>query len=143
VSGAWMASRLTATTEPAALVGGLALAGIAGIGVGVAPAFWVVLACNLVWGVGDAVSLVAMTGLLQRRTPDAVRGRVVAARESIVNVAVMVGFLAAGPTIAAIGAQPTYAVGGVAALAAAVLASTVLAAARSDASRMSATESRR
>jgi predicted MFS family arabinose efflux permease len=84
-----------------------------------------------------------MTGLLQRRTPDAVRGRVVAARESIVNVAVMVGFLAAGPTIAAIGAQPTYAVGGVAALAAAVLASTVLAAARSDASRMSATESRR
>jgi hypothetical protein len=42
-----------------------------------------------------------------------------------------VGFLAAGPTIAAVGPQATYAVGGFAALGAAALAWTVVTAARS------------
>lgn len=129
VIGAWLGSRLTAATEPAALVAGFAVAGVAGIGIGLAPVFWIVLACNLVWGVGDAVPTVARAGILQRRTPDAVRGRVAAANESAVHLALMAGFLAAGPTIAVIGAQATYAVGGLAALGAAAFSSTVVAAA--------------
>lgn len=91
VTGSWLGSRLRAVTEPAALVAGCVVAGIAGIGIGVAPAFWIILACNLMWGVGDAVTTVARAGILQRRTPDAIRGRVVAANESAVHLALMVG----------------------------------------------------
>jgi predicted MFS family arabinose efflux permease len=130
VVGSWLASRLTASTEPAALVTGFLVAGIAGVWIWLAPAFWIVVACNLIWGVGDGVTRVAKTGILQRRTPDAVRGRVSGANEAAINLALMAGFLAAGPTIAALGAQATYAVGGVAALGAAALASSVVAEAR-------------
>jgi predicted MFS family arabinose efflux permease len=130
VVGSWLASRLTAATEPTALVTGFAVAGVAGIGIWQARAFWIVLACNLVWGVGDAVTRVAKVGILQRRTPDAIRGRVVGANESALTFALTAGFLAAGPVIAAFGAQATYAVGGLAALGAAALSSTVVAAAR-------------
>ena len=130
VVGSWLASRLTAATEPAGLVTGFVVAGVAGIGIWQARTFWLVLACNLVWGVGDALTRVAKTGILQRRTPDAIRGRVYSASESALTFALMAGFLAAGPVIAAIGAQATYAVGGLAALGAAALSSTVVATAR-------------
>jgi predicted MFS family arabinose efflux permease len=130
VVGSWVASRLTAATEPVALVAGFAVAGVAGIGIWQARDFWIVLACNLVWGVGDAVTRVAKVGILQRRTPDAIRGRVVGANESALTLALTAGFLAAGPVMAAFGAQATYAVGGLAALGAAALSSTVVAAAR-------------
>jgi predicted MFS family arabinose efflux permease len=73
---------------------------------------------------------VAKVGILQRRTPDAIRGRVVGANESALTLALTAGFLAAGPVMAAFGAQATYAVGGLAALGAAALSSTVVAAAR-------------
>jgi predicted MFS family arabinose efflux permease len=130
VAGLWLASRLTAATEPTGLVAGFVVAGVAGIGIWLAPLFWIVLVCNLVWGVGDAVTRVAKTGILQRRTPDAIRGRVYSANESALTFALMAGFLAAGPVIEVLGPQATYAVGGLAALGAAALSSTVVAAAR-------------
>lgn len=138
VVGSWLGSRLTAATEPPALVTGFALAGVAGIGIWLAPAFSIVLALNVVWGVGDGVTRVAKAGILQRRTPDAIRGRVAGANETAINLALMAGFLAAGPTIGALGAQATYAVSGFAALGAAALASTVVAAARRGAARPAA-----
>jgi MFS family permease len=130
VSGAWISSWLTAATEPAALLTGLVVAGVSGIGIWLAPAFWIVLVCNLVWGVGDGVTRVAKQGIFQRRIPDTVRGRVVAATESLVHLALMAGFIAAGPTVAFLGAKATYAVAGLAALGSAGLVSTVIAAAR-------------
>jgi MFS family permease len=125
VVGSVLASRMTARTEPVSLVAGFVLAGIGGIGIGVAPVFWLVLGCNFVWGVGDALTVVAEQGIIQRRTPDAIRSRVVAANESLVHVALMAGFLAAGPVLVAVGPQATYAIGGVAALLAGALANTV------------------
>lgn len=125
VVGSVVASRMTARTEPSSLVTGFVLAGVGGIGIGVAPVFWLVLVCNFVWGFGDALTVVAEQGIIQRRTPDAIRSRVVAANESLVHVALMVGFLAAGPVLTAVGPQATYAIGGVAALMAGVLANTV------------------
>ena len=127
VSGAWVATRMTAQTEPTGLVAGIATAGFAGIGVWLAPVFAVVVACNLIWGIGDGVNRVARTGILQRRTPDVVRARVAAANETVAHLAMMVGLLLAGPAIATLGAQGTYAVGGFAALGAAALCATVVA----------------
>lgn len=125
VIGSWAASRMTAANEPSALVAGFALAGIGGIGIGLAPVFWLVLVCNFVWGFGDALTVVAEQGIIQRRTPDRIRSRVVAANESLVHLSLVVGFLAAGPVIAAVGPQATYAIGGIAALGAGALAATV------------------
>ncbi len=125
VVGSWTASRMTAANEPSALVAGFVLAGIGGIGIGLAPVFWFVLACNFVWGFGDALTVVAEQGIIQRRTPDRIRSRVVAANESLVHLSLVAGFLAAGPVLAAVGPQATYAIGGVAALGAGVLAATV------------------
>jgi MFS family permease len=125
VVGSWAASRMTAATEPGALVAGFAFAGVGGIGIGLAPAFWLVLVCNFVWGFGDALTVVAEQGIIQRRTPDRIRSRVVAANESLVHLSLMVGFLAAGPVLAAVGPQATYAIGGAAALLAGILANTV------------------
>jgi MFS family permease len=116
VVGSWFASRLRAEQEPTGLVAGFWLAGIAGIGIWLSPVFGLVLACNVVWGFGDALTVVAEQGIIQRRTPDAIRARVVAANEGLVHVALIAGFLLATPAMNAIGPQATYAVGGVAAL---------------------------
>ena len=130
VAGSWAASRIDAEREPPALVAGFVLAGVSGVAIAVAPGFGVVLAANFTWGLGDAVTVVAEQGIIQRRTPDAIRSRVVAANESLVHAALMVGFLAAGPAIAWVGPQVTYGIGGVAALLAGGLAATILTAAR-------------
>jgi MFS family permease len=130
VVGSWAVSRMNAEREPPALVAGFVLAGMSGVAIALAPAFGIVLAANFTWGVGDAVTVVAEQGIIQRRTPDAVRSRVVAANESLVHAALIVGFLAAGPVIAWVGPQVTYGIGGMAALAAGGLAATILTAAR-------------
>jgi len=128
VAGSWFARRLTAATEPAALTGGLAVAGVAGVVIGLAGSFEIVLACNLAWGMGDAATTVARQGILQRRTPDALRGRVAAANDSTAHGALIVGFMTAGLLVDAFGAQGAYAVGGVAALVAAAMCGSVVAA---------------
>ncbi|MGZ4148481.1 MAG: MFS transporter [Actinomycetota bacterium] len=130
VVGSWAASRIGAEQEPPALVLGFVLAGISGIAIALAPAFAIVLAANVTWGFGDAVTVVAEQGIIQRRTPDAVRSRVVAANEALVHAALMVGIVLAGPAIAWVGPQVTYGIGGVAALAAGGLATTILTTAR-------------
>jgi predicted MFS family arabinose efflux permease len=123
VIGAWAAARLTAASELPVVVAGFAIAGFLGIGIALAPIFAIVLACNVVWGVADGVTTVARQGILQRRTPDALRSRVAAASDTAFQAALVAPFLAAGPVIATIGAQATYAVGAVAFFAAAALAS--------------------
>jgi predicted MFS family arabinose efflux permease len=130
VAGAWLASRLTATSELPAVVVGFVVAGVLGIGIAVAPVFAVVLGCNLVWGVADGVTTVARQGILQRRSPDALRSRVAAAADTVLQGSLVVPFLAAGPVIATVGAQATYAIGAVAFFAAALLAGIATSAAR-------------
>ena len=136
VVGAWLASRLTASTEVSAIVTGFIVAGVAGITVWLAPFFAVVVAANLAWGVGDAASVVGRAGLFQRRSPDAIRGRAAAANESIMNVTLMTGMIVGGPLIAALGPQAAYGLAGVLSLGAAVLAATVIVDARRTTARV-------
>jgi len=143
VIGSWLASRMTAEAEPVVLVTGFLFAGLGGLGIWLAPAFSLVLACNFLWGFGDALAVVAEQGIIQRRTPDAIRSRVVAANESAVHGALMVGFLLAGPMLVALGAQGTYAVGGIAALGAGALAVTIMGRARPVAGEPPATHEER
>jgi predicted MFS family arabinose efflux permease len=111
VLGAIGASRLSAAAEPRALVGGL-------------------ISGNFVWGIGDGVTGVSTNGIVQRRTVDAVRARVFAANDALIQFALVIGFLVAGPVIARTGPKAAYVISGIAAFAAAVLAWSVATRAR-------------
>jgi predicted MFS family arabinose efflux permease len=130
VAGSWAAGRASVRMEPVIVVAGFVVAGAAGLLIGVAGVFWLILVANVIWGFGDAATVVAEQGIIQRRTPDVIRARVIGANESLVHAALVAGFLIATPAIAAVGPQAAYAVMGAAAVVAGVLASTVIGAAR-------------
>jgi MFS family permease len=117
-------------TEVRALVLGSALMGLATAGVALSPSFWPVLALMLIVGAADAVIMVADRGIQQRRTPDAVRSRVVSASEAVVTLALTAGLALGGPALELVGARGAYAIGGVGGLVGAVVLLPVLRASR-------------
>jgi MFS family permease len=121
VLGSWLGRFLTPLTEPLWLVLGSFGIATAAFGVGFAPSFVPVLVCLLAMGTTDGLTMVAETGITQRRTPDAVRSRVMAAFEAVLSFGLAVAYLMAGPVLEALGPQATYRLGGVSALAAALL----------------------
>jgi len=115
VLGSLLARRLTARTEPLWLVLGAAGIALGHLGVGVAPLFSLVLVFGLIMGTSDGVTMVAETGIMQRRTPDAVRSRVMAAFEAALSLGLAVAYVFAGPVLNAVGPQRVYLLGGLAA----------------------------
>jgi MFS family permease len=75
----------------------------------------------LAMGTTDGLTMVAETGIMQRRTPDAVRSRAMAGFEAALSLGLAVAYLLAGPVLKRVGPQPTYRIGGLSALAAAIL----------------------
>jgi predicted MFS family arabinose efflux permease len=117
-----LAGRLTDRREIKALLLGLVVTAVTGIVIGVSPWFPLILGGILLMGMGDAVAEVATRGLQQRHTPDALRSRVAAAADGILNLVMAFSFALGGVVVSALGPQPAYAMGGVmAGLAAAVL----------------------
>lgn len=116
-AGRWMNAR----TEPLWLVGGAFGIAVAAFGVGSAPLFALVLLSLLVMGTSDGLTIVAENGMMQRRTPDAIRSRTMAAFEAIISLGLAVSYIVAGPVLHAVGPQAVYLIGGVAALAAAFM----------------------
>jgi MFS family permease len=115
VAGRWM----TARTEPLWVVIGAAAIAVTAIGVGLAPWFWLVLVSLLVMGTADGLTIVAENGIMQRRTPDAVRSRTMAAFEAMLSLGLFVAYLLAIPLLRAVEPQRIYLIGGIAAAAAA------------------------
>jgi MFS family permease len=115
-AGRWMSGR----SEPVWLVVGAFGVAIAAFGVGFAPVFPLVLVSLLVMGTSDGLTIVAENGIMQRRTPDAVRSRTMAAFEAVLSIGLAVAYVLAGPVLARIGPQPVYRLGGVSAMLAAV-----------------------
>src|SRR4029077_7437635 len=64
----------------------------------------------------DAISSVAFQNIAQRRTPDAVRSRVMGAIDALVTVGLALSFVAAGPFVAAVGPRGAYAAAGISSL---------------------------
>jgi MFS family permease len=116
-AGRWMSAR----TEPRWMV--WASFGIAAtaFGVGFAPAFPVALVFLLAMGTCDGLTIVAENGIMQRRTPDAVRSRTMAAFEAMLSLGLVIAYLLAGPILAAVGPRWVYRIAGLGALAAAVM----------------------
>jgi predicted MFS family arabinose efflux permease len=122
VVGSLAGRYLNEDREPRALFLGTALIAVTTAAIAVSPWFAPILVIALLSGVGDAIVLVAEQGIQQRRTPDAVRSRVIAASEGLTSIAFVLGFAAAGAVLRAVGPQNVYAIGGLtAALGALVL----------------------
>jgi hypothetical protein len=104
----------TTLTEVRAL--GLALLGVA-IGMGgivVWPHLWFVLVVTVAGGLFAAPTFALRQGLLQRRTPDALRSRVIAAVDTMVDGGQVAGLVAAGLVIGPAGPLAAYGFSGVA-----------------------------
>ncbi|MBI3647298.1 MAG: MFS transporter [Actinobacteria bacterium] len=121
VLGSVLGRRLTRRTEPVAVVAGCAGVGAAGLAVGFSPTFAIVLGALFLMGTCDGLQVVAEQGLMQRRSPDAVRSRVLAAFDGVLSLGLAVAYLAAGPVLHMLGPKRVYAVGGAGALLAGLL----------------------
>jgi MFS family permease len=110
LAGRWLRPQ----TEIRWLALSLAFVAATGFGIATAPWFWVVLALNLAWGVGEGIGTVADQNIMQRRTPDAVRSRVMGASEGMVHGTMFVAYPAAAFLVPALGPRGVYAIAGVA-----------------------------
>jgi MFS family permease len=63
-------------------------------------------------GSGNAIAVIAYQSLLQERTPDALRGRVVAASEAVLDTSLIAGALLAGWIGAGAGVRGAFVVSG-------------------------------
>ena len=117
ILGSLLGRRLITTrNEPWAV-----FAGTLGVGVGIglvslAPWFALAVGLVLVGGSGEGFGGVAEQGMIQRRTPDAIRSRVVGATEAAVMAAFAISFAFGGPLVDTIGVRWTYALGGISCL---------------------------
>jgi MFS family permease len=110
--GAFAARRLSEATEPKAMVGFSFVTAAALGAVSLLPQFAPILVAMVVAGGSDGVVDVAILGIFQRRTPDAVRSRVLAAFDGLVMGAFAISFLFAGALVGALGPRAAYAVAG-------------------------------
>jgi hypothetical protein len=83
-------------------------------------------------GWGNALLTVAYETLLQQRTPDSLRGRVVAANEAVLDASLVAGLAVAGISAAALGTRGVMIVSGALLLVAAALVPLLLRAGAAD-----------
>jgi MFS family permease len=100
----WRRMRLVAT--------GMGTIGLSVLGAAVATSLFTVLLLWLAAGFGNAMVTVSYSSLLQERTPDRVRGRVVAASDALLDGAIVAGALSAGWLGAALGVRGAFVVSG-------------------------------
>jgi len=110
--GRWM----TARTESRWLVGGAAGIAVSALAVGFLPHFVLILAALLTMGVCDGLTIVAENSMMQRRTPDAVRSRAMAAFDAVLSFGLAIAYVAAIPVLKVLQPQSVYRLGGVGAL---------------------------
>ncbi len=113
IVGAWLGRRVREDREGWWMFGFSGLVSLTGFGVALSPWFWLVLVWVLAFGLADGPTQVVEQNLLQRRTPDHVRSRVMGAWESIMHAALVVSFLLGGLLVPIVGGRGAYAVGGV------------------------------
>ena len=120
--GAVLAGRwLTARREPQTLLFAILVGGLIMFGVGWSPLWILALAFVVTEGICEGFASVAEQGLLQRRTPDDVRSRVVGAVEAATLIALAISFAIGGQIVDVVGPRAAYYIGGVTTLIAALI----------------------
>jgi MFS family permease len=108
IGGSFVGRRLAVTRERATMIGGCAVIGAGFAAVAGAPVFAVALAGMATAGLAEGAVTVCEQGILQRRTPDAVRSRATAAAEAAALAAFALSFPAAGFMINLLGVRGVY-----------------------------------
>jgi MFS family permease len=120
--GAVLAGRwLTARREPQTLLFAILVGGLIMFGIGWSPLWILALAFVVTEGICEGFASVAEQGLLQRRTPDDVRSRVVGAVEAATLIALAISFAIGGQIVDVVGPRAAYYIGGVTTLIAALI----------------------
>lgn len=81
-----------------------------GVATSLAPTFTVVLILGVAWGAGEGLSGVAEQNIFQRRTPDAVRSRVLGAGEGLWHGTLTVAYVVAAFVLPVVGPRGMYAI---------------------------------
>ncbi len=113
IVGAWLGRNIREDREAVWLVGGSAMIAFTGFAVFLSPWFWLILVWVALFGLADGPTQVAEQNLLQRRTPDVVRSRVMGAWEAANHVSLVIAFLIGGAVVPVIGPKAAYLLGGV------------------------------
>jgi MFS family permease len=120
--GAVLAGRwLSARREPQTLLFAILVGGLIMFGIGWSPLWILALAFVVTEGICEGFASVAEQGLLQRRTPDDVRSRVVGAVEAATLIALAISFAIGGQIVDVVGPRAAYYIGGVTTLIAALI----------------------
>jgi len=112
IFGALAGKRVRPSTEGAWLVGGSFVTAVGLGAVAVMPAFPPILACMCISGASDGLVDVVVSVIFQRRSPDAVRSRVLAALEAVFLLGLAAAFPFGGFLVGALGPRAAYALGG-------------------------------
>ena len=113
IIGAWLGRNVRQDQEAIWLVAFSGLVAATGFAVFFTPWFWLVLVWVLLFGLADGPTQVAEQNLLQRRTPDVVRSRVMGAWEAANHLSLVFAFVIGGLIVPEIGPKPAYLLGGV------------------------------
>ena len=108
----------------------LVIVGVAVLGSSQARSLEPVLGLFLAAGLGNAVTVISYKSLLQERTPDRLRGRVVAASEAVLDSSLILGALLAGSLGGLVGTRSAFAISGAIFLFTGVLARVLIGAGR-------------
>jgi MFS family permease len=113
LAGSLLAARIvTRATEPAAAILGCLVFGAFVAAVGASPWFALIPLFTLLFALSDSFAFVGFNGIYQRRTPDAIRGRVFAAVGAVMTFAAAASFGFAGFLVDAVGWRAVYLGGG-------------------------------
>jgi MFS family permease len=120
--GAVLAGRwLSASREPPTLLAAFFAGGALMFAIGASP-FWILaLVLVVAEGLCEGLATVAEQGIMQRRTPDEVRSRVVGALEAATLLAFAVSLTVGGPIVDVLGPRAAYHVGGMTTILAALI----------------------
>jgi MFS family permease len=98
------------------LFGGVAVFGIGTLVFALSQSLWLSLACLVVLGAGDMISVYIRSVLIQGATPDALRGRVGAVNAMFIGASAELGEFESGMLASAVGLVPSVVLGGCATL---------------------------
>ncbi len=113
IVGAWMSRGVRREREAVWIVSFSALMALTCFGVALSPSFWLVLVWIAAFGLADGPTQVVEQNLLQRLTPDHLRGRVMGAWEAVMTGAFVGALLLGGLVVGRVGPAGAFVFAGV------------------------------
>jgi predicted MFS family arabinose efflux permease len=121
IVGAWLSRGVRRDREALWIVSFSGLMAATCFAVALSPWFWLILVWVAAFGLADGPTQVVEQNLLQRRTPDAVRGRVMGAWEAVMTVSFVAALLLGGVVVGSVGPKRAFIFAGILATAGSAL----------------------